>query len=170
MSNAKMSSIKTLKQKENNRLTSSKGKKGNVHHRRNQDKEKSFESDDESILHAGKAHTKNTINIENLRPPNVWNFPIDLLHKKVKDEDKKIEIKNADPRNFYRDGRVVKFLELLDKIKTKLIEYCIGKNDEKWKYYFDCVLKTHRISYNYYADMKKKSEDPNEENNVLSQD
>lgn len=170
-SNAKISSVKKIKNIETGNTNRNQAikKKGNL--RRQHDKEKSFESDDESILHAGK-HVKNTINLDTLRPPNVWNFPVDLLQKKMKDEEKKIEIKNSDPRLFYKDGRVVKFLDLLEKLKCKMIEYCVGQNDEKWKYYFDCVLKTHGISYNFYADkiVKKTNEEENFNSNEESKD
>jgi len=104
------------------------------------------ESEDDSVLIAKKQNMAN-INLENLRPPNVWNFPIDSIVKKSKENEKKAEIRNVDPKNFYKDGRVPQFLEILFKLKTKMIDYCRNTKPNKWLYFFENVLKIHHITY-----------------------
>lgn len=159
----KMSSIKNLRKEPLNRMTSSKGKKPAVQARRGHHQErgdKSFESEDESMI-AARTKAHNLINIETLRPPNVWNFPIDMIQKKTKEEEKKNEIRNVDPRNFYKDGRVKNFLEILNKIKSRMIEFSSEKKGDNWKYYFDCVLKIHGIVYSFHQE-KKKDDKANE--------
>ena len=90
----------------------------------------------------------NHVNLDNLRAPLVWNFPVDLVMKKMNGE-KKPEVRHVDPRNFYKDGRVNLFLDILIKIKNKMIEYCNAKKPNKWVYFFENVLRIHGITYNY---------------------
>lgn len=169
VSTNKLNSIKNLKKEPNNRMTSSKGKKPALSvrrgHAQHEKTEKSFDSEDESMI--ARTRANNLINIETLRPPNVWNFPIDLVHKKTKEEEKKNEIRNVDPRNFYKDGRVKNFLEILDKIKSKMLDFSAEKKEDYWKYYFECVLKIHGIVYNFHQE--KKKEDKANETVILSE-
>jgi hypothetical protein len=102
--------------------------------------------DDDSVLFGGN-NKVTTMNLDNLRPPNVWNFPIEAV-KKSKDAEKK-EIRNVDPRNYYKDGRVGIFLEILNKITTKMMEYCRASKPNLWLYFFENILKIHSITYNF---------------------
>jgi len=104
--------------------------------------------DDDSVYFGGINNNKvTTMNIENLRPPLVWNFPIDSI-KKTKDTEKMV-IRNVDPRNFYKDGRVGKFLEILNKITTNMMEYCRKSKPNLWLYFFENILKIHSITYTF---------------------
>lgn len=111
--------------------------------------------DDDSVLFSGNSKVT-TMNLDNLRPPNVWNFPIDAV-KKAKDAEKK-EIRNVDPRNFYKDGRVGIFLEVLNKITTKMMEYCRNSKPNLWLYFFENILKIHSITYVFPEKTVQKEE------------
>lgn len=160
VSNNKIGTIKGSNIKQSTqRMSSSKGKKtqGTKRNLQNLEKtERSFESEEESMLNKGIK--SNLINIDALRPPSVWNFPVDSLQKKLahhnKEEEKKIEIRNIDPTNFYRDGRIISFLNALNLIKKKMLEFCREKKIDSWKYYFECALKAHGVAYNYNAENK----------------
>jgi hypothetical protein len=104
------------------------------------------DSEDESVLIANSKVLAN-LDLESLRPPFVWNFPIDLVTKKTKEKNKRHEVRNVDPKNFYKDGRIGQFLEILGKIKAKMIEYCRTSKPNKWLYFFENVLKIHSITY-----------------------
>jgi hypothetical protein len=96
-----------------------------------------FDSEDESML---TNRPKIPIKLDNFRPPNVWNFPIDKLRKNMKEEDR-IEIRTVDPRDFYKDGRVKNYLDLLEKIKINMLEHCALKQPNNiWKYLLDRTL------------------------------
>ena len=103
--------------------------------------------DDDSVYFGGNNNKVTTMNIENLKPPHVWNFPIESL-KKTKDTEKMV-IRNVDPRNFYKDGRVSKFLEILHKITTNMMEYCRNSKPNLWLYFFENILKIHSITYTF---------------------
>ncbi len=87
----KNQSIKNMRKESNNRAMSNSKAKKPVNRRNNQqlDKtEKSIESDDESVIGKNlKIHNPN--NLELLRPPTVWNFPVEKVLNKVKDSEKK---------------------------------------------------------------------------------
>jgi len=170
ISTNKMSSLKTLKKEStNNRMTSSKGKKPGNSQRRghhNGRNEKSFDSFEDSVMQRNHK-VISSIKIDEYRPPNVWNFPIEKL-KIEKDEENKIKIRDIDPRNTYKDGRVMVFLELLNKIKSKMLAFSEEKKAENWKYYFECVLKSHEIVYNFYSEKKKKKNENPDETVILS--
>lgn len=107
------------------------------------------DSEEDSILINNTRNLLNNINLDNFRPPFVWNFPIELITKKIKDENKKAEVRNVDPKNFYKDGRVTQFLEILTKIKTKMIDFCKNSKTNKWLYFFENILKIHSITYSF---------------------
>jgi len=115
--------------------------------------------DDESILFGGN-NKVTTMNLDNLRPPNVWNFPIESV-KKAKDAEKMV-IRNVDPRNFYKDGRVGVFLEVLNKITNKMMEYCKKSKPNLWLYFFENILKIHSISYVFPEKTLQKEEEKKE--------
>lgn len=161
-SSNKLNSLKTLKQKDSSyRVNSSaKGKKPqNTKRQQNFNHEKgdkSVESDEESVLRAVNKNIQ--INLDHFRPPYIWNFPVETLMKKYKEEDKKFEIRQVDPRNFYKDGRVKKFLEILEKIKTKMLIFSLENKNYRWRYFFECSLKIHEIAYVFSDEQKKKVE------------
>jgi hypothetical protein len=156
--NISSSSIKQLKVKKDE-----KSKKKKVY-RQNSNQDKSFESEDDVILNK-RANLKYDL----LRPPHVWNFPVDEFKAKIakdlkekeknKDKDKQFEVKRdeeevplteirkVDPRDFYKDGRVVKFLDLLNKITINLIGYSSKEKNDIFKFIFENTLNVFGISY-----------------------
>ena len=121
--------------------------------------DKSDLSEDDSVIVANSKTLAN-MNLENLRPPFVWNFPIEqILSKRSKESEKKAEVRNVDPKNFYKDGRITQFLEILSKIKVKMIEFCRTSKPNKWLYFVENVLKIHGITY-AFADLKPLVEEP----------
>ena len=107
-------------------------------------------------------------NLELLRPPNVWNFPLhkvqDLKNKKILAEDGvvKAEIREVDPTVNYHDGRIQKFYQLFDTIYNNMRVYCTTKKADIFNYYFDKVLVALGIHYSRY-DFKKGEEDKKED-------
>jgi hypothetical protein len=126
------------------RAPSVKGKRGQVKKKTQGAHDKSYESDDESIM-INKA--KIPLKLDGLRPPHVWNFPIQILQnikrKAEHDDEKRNEIRIIDPTDpkIYRDGRVKKFLEYLNKIKFLMMQYCEQQKDNIWKDYYDKTLE-----------------------------
>ena len=102
-------------------------------------------------------------NLELLRPPNVWNFPIQKLkeirNKKILAEEGvvKEEIRDVDPTINYHDGRIEKFFKLFDVIYNNMRNYCSTKKTDIWNYYFDKVLVALGIHYSPF-DFKKDEE------------
>ncbi len=102
-------------------------------------------------------------NLELLRPPNVWNFPINKLkeirNKKILAEDGvvKEEIREVDPTINYHDGRIEKFFKLFDVIYNNMRNYCTTKKADIWNYYFDKVLVALGIHYSPF-DFKKEED------------
>ena len=107
-------------------------------------------------------------NLELLRPPNVWNFPLhkvqDIKNKKILAEDGvvKAEIREVDPTVNYHDGRVQKFYNLFDTIYNNMRTYCTTKKADIFNYFFDKVLVALGIHYSRY-DLKKEEEEKKEE-------
>ena len=107
-------------------------------------------------------------NLELLRPPNVWNFPLhkvqDLKNKKILAEDGvvKAEIREVDPTVNYHDGRIQKFYQLFETIYNNMRVYCTTKKADIFNYYFDKVLIALGIHYSRY-DFKKGEEDKKED-------
>ena len=92
----------------------------------------SLDSDDE--LEFSKKKQQKVVKKDNFRPPQVWNFPVDKI--KNKDDDPKVtQIRVVDPRNHYIDGRVVNFLNLLQKIKDNMLSYSKTAKGDVWKYF-----------------------------------
>ena len=107
-------------------------------------------------------------NLELLRPPNVWNFPLhkvqDIKNKKILAEDGvvKAELREVDPTVNYHDGRVQKFYNLFDTIYNNMRTYCTTKKADIFNYFFDKVLVALGIHYSRY-DLKKEEEEKKEE-------
>ena len=104
-------------------------------------------------------------NLQVLRPPSVWHFPIHRLeaikNKKIISEGGTVitEIRNVDPNVCYVDKRIEKFKEIFDKIFTNMKKYWNreGKPD-KWDYFFNKILKALNISYTSYKVQKAEEE------------
>jgi len=92
----------------------------------------SYETEDDSSLI--KKSKDKVLNVDYFRPPFVWNYPFEKLKKPH--EDERIELRVNDPRMFYKDGRVEKFLELLNELKRRMIEYKGGL----WDYIIGKIL------------------------------
>ena len=93
------------------------------------------------------------VNLDLLRPPKVWNYPIYRL-KKLKIEkstDPKLTmsvIRNVDPTKCYVDGRIQKFNKLFEQIYKNMKYYWnTGEKADTWEYFYDKVLKALNIKY-----------------------
>ena len=93
------------------------------------------------------------INLDSLRPPKVWNYPIFRLKKLKleKNTDGKLTITNirsVDPSQSYIDGRVQRFNKLFETIYKNMRYYWnTGKKADTWEYFYDKVLKALNIKY-----------------------
>jgi hypothetical protein len=111
--------------------------KGTLKHKQLDLHDRSFDSEDETII---TNRQKMPLKLDGLRPPEVWNFPIDKL-KKLMREEEKFEIRTVDPKDFYKDGRVKEYLDMLEKIKFKMMENCASKQPHNiWKFLLDRTL------------------------------
>ena len=93
------------------------------------------------------------INLDLLRPPQVWNYPIFRLRKlkMEKNTDSKLtitNIRNVEPSKCYVDGRVEKFIKLFEQLYKNMQQYWTsGKKADTWEYFYDKVLKALNIKY-----------------------
>ena len=95
--------------------------------------------------------------INNLRPPFVWNYPIHRIEKIIIDGGKK-EIRNVDPSICYKDGRVDKFKALFENLYKNMILYFQTSKADLWDYYFNKCLKALKISYVTNKELKAEEE------------
>jgi len=95
--------------------------------------------------------------INNLRPPSVWNYPIYRIEKIYIDGGKK-EIRNVDPSLCYKDGRVDKFLKLFENLYKNMQLYFQTAKADLWDYFFNKCLKALRISYVTNKELKAEEE------------
>ena len=95
--------------------------------------------------------------INKLRPPSVWNFPVHRLEKIIIDGGKK-QIRNVDPTLCYKDGRVDKFLELFEEIYQKTSDYFLKSAADLWDYFYSKCLKALRITYSTNKELKAEEE------------
>jgi len=102
-------------------------------------------------------HNKLPKDINNLRPPTVWNFPVHRIEKIIIDGSKK-EIRNVDPTLCYKDGRVDKFLKLFEKIYQKTLNYFMTSSADLWDYFYSKCLKVLKISYTTNKELKAEEE------------
>ena len=104
-------------------------------------------------------------NIDNLKPPHVWNFPVDRVKKmqeemsnemkSAKKKDKDINIKNeikieSDPKDSYVDGRVNKFIDTFNVLFDNMMNYCKNERNDSWEFIIDKVLTVLNIRYQPY--------------------
>ena len=91
---------------------------------------------------------------EALRPPSVWNFPIDRIETApnqvsiLKREMLKTEIRKANPFLSYHDHRVEKFLELFHELFKNAIDFC-KKKGNIWEYTYTKLLNVFNVNYQY---------------------
>ena len=102
-------------------------------------------------------HNKLPKDINNLRPPTVWNFPVHRIEKIIIDGSKK-EIRNVDPTLCYKDGRVDKFLKLFEQIYQKTLNYFMTSSADLWDYFYSKCLKALKISYATNKELKAEEE------------
>ncbi len=108
-----------------------------------------------------------------LRPPLVWNFPIErvidmknALLLKEKNETAKIEIRKVALNICYKDHRVERFMELFNLLYKDAIDYS-KKKGNSWEYTFTKILNVFQIEYQYTPTMAvddKKFENNNTTN------
>ena len=84
--------------------------------------------------------------LNNLRPPSVWNYPIYRLEKIIIDGGKK-EIRNVNPSVCYKDGRVDKFKQLFENLYKNMVAYFQTSAADLWDYFFNKCLKALKITY-----------------------
>ena len=96
--------------------------------------------------------------INNLRPPTVWNYPIHRIEKIYIDGDKKKEIRNVEPSLCYKDGRVDEFLKQFENIYKNMISYFQTSKADLWDYFFNKCLKALKISYVTNKELKAEEE------------
>lgn len=111
---------------------------------------------------------------DGLRPPFVWNFPVNHLRNlknqellKEGHEPLKTEIRNVDPRKCYKDKRVEKFTEKFNLIFHTAMEYSLQHKGNQWVYVFDKVLKELKISYDFPGLKKIEGIEKEEEEPIL---
>ena len=102
-------------------------------------------------------HNKLPKDINNLRPPTVWNFPVHRIEKIIIDGSKK-EIRNVDPTLCYKDGRVDKFLKLFEQIYQNTLKYFMTSSADLWDYFYSKCLKALKISYTTNKELKAEEE------------
>ena len=95
--------------------------------------------------------------INNLRPPSVWNFPVHRIEKIILDGGKK-EIRSVDPTLCYKDGRVDKFLKLFEEIYQNTMNYFLTSSADLWDYFYSKCLKALKISYTTSKELKAEEE------------
>ena len=95
--------------------------------------------------------------INNLRPPSVWNFPVHRIEKIVIDGSKK-EIRKVDPTLCYKDGRVDKFLKLFEQIYENTMNYFLTSSADLWDYFYSKCLKALKITYTTNKELKAEEE------------
>ena len=95
--------------------------------------------------------------INKLRPPSVWNFPVHRLEKIIIDGGKK-EIRNVDPTLCYKDGRVDRFLKLFEEIYQNTVDYFMKSSADLWDYFYSKCLKALRITYSTNKELKAEEE------------
>ena len=117
--------------------------------------------------------------LDGLRPPIVWNFPIDRviqmkneLFIKEKKELPKNEIRKANPFECYHDKRVERFLELFNELYINIVNYSKNKGN-LWEYTYTKILNVLNIDYQYKTPLmtenakeEKTVEDKKEEKKV----
>ena len=106
---------------------------------------------------------------DGLRPPIVWNFPVNKVIKlknemliKEKKEVPKSEIRKANPFESYHDKRVETFINIFNELYKNFITYSKSKGNI-WEYTYIKILNIFQIEYQYVTvttiGTKKSEED-----------
>ena len=101
------------------------------------------------------------IDINTLRPPTVWNFPVFKLIKLKKEKNEIFinEIRDVDPSKCYADGRIEKFKKIFENLYENMRNYWnSGKKADTWEYFYDKVLKPLKINYVSNKALKREEE------------
>ena len=110
--------------------------------------------------------------LDGFRPPAIWNYPIERIQemKNMKNGIKeseidvvKTEIRDVDPRPYYYDKRVYKFMELFEELYTSSIKYCNNERSNIWKYMLEKVGNVFGIEY-YHEEKEKRNVNEDDEN------
>ena len=113
--------------------------------------------------------------VDSLRPPLVWNYPVDRLTEMQNDIKKENNAKNkkgiqnitplitfrsVDPRNSYVDGRVGKFINVFDNFCDVMLEYCKNERKDSFDYLVDKVFNILNIKYNAFKRFDEQVHEP----------
>lgn len=113
--------------------------------------------------------------VDSLRPPLVWNYPVDRLTEMQNDIKKENNAKNkkgiqnitplitfrsVDPRNSYVDGRVGKFINVFDNFCDVMLEYCKNERKDSFDYLVDKVFNIFNIKYNAFKRFDEQVHEP----------
>lgn len=143
-SQQKLSSIKQKSIKNIKDLRRKSTSKGSNKHQKKTIIDNNYDSEDES---ASNQRKNIQFKLDSFRPPKVWNFPIEKI--KRREEEKRVEIRNVDPKDFYKDKRVVRFLNILNEVKIKMMNYSAIVKKEIWENYFEKILLIMGLNYTF---------------------
>ena len=96
------------------------------------------------------------INIQKLKPPFVWNFPLWRVKSLKKQRNlttvigNEISTKIPDFEKLYVDGRIQKFLDLFEIMFNNNMKYCQEKLNNNWEYMLYKQYEIFGINYNYF--------------------
>jgi hypothetical protein len=96
------------------------------------------------------------INIQKLKPPFVWNFPLWKVKSLKKQRNlttvigNEISTKIPDFEKLYVDGRIQKFLDLFEIMFNNNMKYCQEKLNNNWEYMLYKQYEIFGINYNYF--------------------
>ena len=107
--------------------------------------------------------------LDNLRPPIVWNYPIERVIQmknesliKEKKEIPKVDIRKVNPNICYQDKRVERFVDQFDVLFKNAINYAKSKGNS-WEYTYLKILNVFQIEYQYTPDeLNPKKEEKKE--------
>ena len=100
-----------------------------------------------------------SINLQKLKPPFVWNFPLFKIKNLQKHRNlttvigNEISTKMPDFDKLYVDGRIQKFLDLFETMFNNCMEYCKEKLNNNWEY---MIYKQYEILGINYIPYKNK--------------
>jgi hypothetical protein len=122
-----------------------------------------------------KLQKKLPTKLDGLRPPAIWNYPIERIQemKNLKKENEidiaKTEIRDVDPRPYYYDKRVYKFMELFEELYLSSVKYCNSERSNIWRYMLEKVGNVFGIEY-YHEEKEKKVNDNDNDNEYDEQE
>lgn len=97
-----------------------------------------------------------SVNIQRLKPPFVWNFPVWRVKELKKQRNittaNEINTKIPEFEKLYVDGRIEKFLELFEVMFENNMKYCKEKLNNNWEYMLYKQYEIIGIEYQPYKD------------------